>query len=60
MNTESQEKQQDGQVGDEEKSRRANRTFTFNHAMSIHINAISLAATILYGFTLSSRILEGI
>ncbi|KAJ5089072.1 hypothetical protein N7532_007756 [Penicillium argentinense] len=45
---------------DQAKIHRANRGFSFNHAMSIHINAISLVATIWYGFSLSSRLLSGL
>ncbi|KAJ5398184.1 hypothetical protein N7509_006297 [Penicillium cosmopolitanum] len=54
------EKQQGDQLDDEGKVHRANKEFSFNHAMSIHLNAISLVATIWYGFTLSSSLLEGL
>lgn len=54
------EKQQGDQPDDEGKVHRANKAFSFNHAMSIHLNAISLVATIWYGFTLSSYLLEGL
>jgi hypothetical protein len=39
------------------KLHQANRNFTLNHAMSIHLNAIALVATIWYGFSLSSSLL---
>ncbi|KAJ5167641.1 uncharacterized protein N7482_003235 [Penicillium canariense] len=42
---------------DKGKVYRANRNFARNHAMSIHLNAITLVATICYGFSLSSRLL---
>ncbi|KAJ5390939.1 uncharacterized protein N7496_002007 [Penicillium cataractarum] len=41
----------------EGKLHRANRDFARNHAMSIHLNAIALVATIWYGFSLSSSLL---
>jgi hypothetical protein len=41
----------------EGKLHQANRTFTINHSMSIHLNAISLVATIWYAFWLSSSLL---
>ncbi|KAJ5664906.1 uncharacterized protein N7477_007354 [Penicillium maclennaniae] len=44
---------------DEGKIHRANRGFAVNHAMSIHINAIALVATVWYGFSLSASILDG-
>ncbi|OQD68476.1 hypothetical protein PENDEC_c035G05622 [Penicillium decumbens] len=44
---------------DNAKVHRANRTFAINHAMSIHLNAIALVATVFYGFSLSSNILNG-
>jgi hypothetical protein len=44
---------------DEGKVHRANRSFAVNHAMSIHINAIALVATVWYGFSLSASILKG-
>ncbi|CAG8107301.1 unnamed protein product [Penicillium olsonii] len=37
---------------------RADRSFTRNHAMAVHLNAISIIATILYGFSLSARVME--
>ncbi|KAJ5182496.1 hypothetical protein N7492_000112 [Penicillium capsulatum] len=39
---------------------RANRNFARNHAMAIHLNAISLVATIFYGFSFASSLLEGL
>lgn len=45
---------------DEGKLHRANRGFAVNHAMSIHINAIALVATVWYGFSLSASILNGL
>lgn len=40
------------------KVHRANRNFARNHAMSIHLNAISLVATVWYGFSFASSLLE--
>ncbi|CAG7927717.1 unnamed protein product [Penicillium olsonii] len=37
---------------------RADRSFTRNHVMAIHLNAISIIATILYGLSISARVLE--
>ncbi|KAF7594011.1 hypothetical protein BBP40_010289 [Aspergillus hancockii] len=42
------------------KMHQANRTFSVNHAMSIHLNAIALVSTIWYGFSLASGILSGL
>ncbi|OQE23665.1 hypothetical protein PENSTE_c008G09714 [Penicillium steckii] len=56
---EAQDKQENG-VEDQEKVQRANKAFKFNHAMSIHLNAISLTATVCYGIALSSHILNGL
>ncbi|KAJ5675415.1 hypothetical protein N7462_008312 [Penicillium macrosclerotiorum] len=39
---------------DDGKAHRANRNFARNHAMSIHLNAIGLIATVCYGFSLAS------
>ncbi|KAJ5440186.1 uncharacterized protein N7458_011184 [Penicillium daleae] len=39
------------------KAHQANRDFARNHAMSIHLNAIALVATIWYGFSLASSLL---
>jgi hypothetical protein len=36
--------------------KRLNRQFSRDHAMVIHLNAISTVATILYGFRLASRL----
>lgn len=36
---------------------RANRNFSHNHAMSIHLNAIALVATVWYGFSFASSLL---
>ncbi|KAJ5148570.1 hypothetical protein N7448_000148 [Penicillium atrosanguineum] len=44
---------------DEGKVHQANRGFAVNHAMSIHVNAIALVATVWYGFSLSASILNG-
>ncbi|KAJ5272445.1 hypothetical protein N7478_007570 [Penicillium angulare] len=41
------------------RAERVNRSFSRNHAMSIHFNAIALVATVWYGFRLSSNILAG-
>lgn len=41
---------------DDGKVQRANRDFARNHAMSIHLNAIALVATVWYGVSLSSRL----
>lgn len=41
----------------EGKLHQANRNFTMNHTMSIHLNAIALVSTIWYGFWLSSSLL---
>lgn len=35
---------------------KAKRLFSFNHAMSIHLNLLGLFATIAYGLSLSSRL----
>lgn len=35
---------------------RLNHQFSRNHAMSIHLNAISMVATVIYGFRLASRL----
>jgi Domain of unknown function (DUF4149) len=35
--------------------KRINRTFSRNHAMAIHLNAIAVIATVWYGFALASR-----
>ncbi|KAJ5191897.1 uncharacterized protein N7498_010882 [Penicillium cinerascens] len=53
------EKQDGSADPDDAKIHRANRSFARNHAMSIHINAIALVATVWYGFSLSSSILNG-
>ncbi|OQD88324.1 hypothetical protein PENANT_c004G06056 [Penicillium antarcticum] len=39
---------------------RANRNFSRNHAMVIHLNAIAMIATVVYGFSLSSTLLAGL
>lgn len=41
------------------KAHSVNRNFARNHAMAIHLNAIAVIATILYGFSLSATILDG-
>ncbi|RMD44746.1 hypothetical protein DV735_g322, partial [Chaetothyriales sp. CBS 134920] len=33
-----------------------NRQFSHNHAMAIHLNAISMVATVFYGFRLAARL----
>ncbi|RMJ28789.1 hypothetical protein PHISP_00336 [Aspergillus sp. HF37] len=40
-----------------EKVNKADRAFARNHAMSIHLNAISVVATIWYAFSLTSSLL---
>ncbi|GFF35060.1 hypothetical protein IFM51744_04287 [Aspergillus udagawae] len=45
---------------DPAKLQQANKAFSRNHAMSIHLNAISLVATVWYGFSLSSSLLKGL
>ncbi|KAJ5947956.1 hypothetical protein N7466_000971 [Penicillium verhagenii] len=44
----------------EEKLQNANRGFSRNHAMSIHLNAIALVATVWYGFSLSHTLINGL
>ncbi|CAG7946931.1 unnamed protein product [Penicillium nalgiovense] len=44
---------------DGSKVQRANRTFSRNHAMAIHLNAIAMVATVFYGFSLSATLLAG-
>ncbi|KAJ5958083.1 uncharacterized protein N7479_005233 [Penicillium vulpinum] len=39
---------------------RANRNFARNHAMAIHLNAIAMIATVVYGFSLSATLMAGI
>ncbi|KAJ5775111.1 uncharacterized protein N7511_000122 [Penicillium nucicola] len=39
---------------------RANRNFSRNHAMVIHLNAIAMIATVVYGFSLSSTLVAGL
>ncbi|KAK9855204.1 protein of unknown function DUF4149 [Penicillium brevicompactum] len=41
------------------KAHSVNRNFARNHAMAIHLNAIAVIATVLYGFSLSATILDG-
>ena len=45
---------------DGSKVHRANRTFSRNHAMAIHLNAIAMIATVFYGFSLSATLLAGL
>ncbi|CAI7599487.1 unnamed protein product [Penicillium discolor] len=45
---------------DGSKVHRANRNFARNHAMAIHLNAIAMTATVLYGFSLSATLVAGI
>lgn len=42
---------------DDGKVHRANRNFSHSHAMSIHLNAIALVATVWYGFSFASSLL---
>lgn len=42
------------------KLHRANRKFARNHAMTIHLNAIAIVATVVYGFSLSAALRAGI
>ncbi|KAJ6110775.1 hypothetical protein N7486_003010 [Penicillium sp. IBT 16267x] len=44
---------------DGQKIQRVNRDFSRNHAMTIHLNAIALVATVWYGFSLSHAIING-
>lgn len=53
MEIEREDKATDSSEG---KLHRANRDFARNHAMSIHLNAIALVATVWYGFSLSSSL----
>ena len=39
-----------------EEMKRINKKFSRNHAMAIHLNVISMVATVWYGFSLASRI----
>lgn len=36
--------------------KRINRSFSHHHAMTIHLNLMSMIATVWYGFSLASRI----
>jgi hypothetical protein len=45
---------------DGSKMDRANRNFSRNHAMVIHLNAIAMIATVVYGFSLSSTLTTGL
>lgn len=47
-------------AADPAKLQQANKAFSRNHAMSIHLNAIALVATVWYGFSLSSSLLKGL
>lgn len=42
---------------DGSKLHRANRDFARNHAMTIHLNAIAMIATVVYGFSLSGTLI---
>ncbi|KAJ5912723.1 hypothetical protein N7504_001606 [Penicillium tannophilum] len=44
---------------DDRKIQRVNKDFKRNHAMTIHLNAIALVATVWYGFSLSHAIITG-
>lgn len=48
---------EDKPAENEGKLHQANRNFTINHTMSIHLNAIAIVATVWYGFWLSSNLL---
>ena len=39
-----------------EDMKRINKKFSRTHAMAIHLNAISMVATVWYGFSLATRI----
>ena len=39
-----------------EEMKRINKKFSRAHAMAIHLNAISMIATVWYGFSLATRI----
>lgn len=43
-------------TADEEKVTRAKKAFARNHAMSIHLNAISMVATVWYAFSMTSSL----
>jgi hypothetical protein len=53
------ENQENSADPDDAKIHRASRSFAVNHAMSIHLNAIALVATVWYGFSLSASLLKG-
>ena len=53
------ENQENSVDPDNGKVHHANRAFARNHAMVIHLNAIALVATVWYGFTLSSSLVDG-
>lgn len=42
---------------EDEKVKKAKKAFARNHAMSIHLNAISMVATVWYAFSLTSSLL---
>ncbi|KAJ5649301.1 uncharacterized protein N7484_003024 [Penicillium longicatenatum] len=44
---------------EDEKIQRVNKDFKRNHAMTIHLNAIALVATVWYGFSLSHALITG-
>jgi hypothetical protein len=44
---------------DGSKTHGANRNFAINHAMVIHLNAIAMIATVMYGFSLSATLVAG-
>jgi hypothetical protein len=44
------------QPADDEIIRRANRIFSYNHAMSIHLNLIAVVATVWYALALAGKI----
>ncbi|KAJ5563036.1 hypothetical protein N7535_002516 [Penicillium sp. DV-2018c] len=54
-----QESENNNSDSDGSKTHRANRNFTRNHAMAIHLNAIAMIATVVYGFSLSATLVEG-
>ncbi|EAW14840.1 DUF4149 domain-containing protein [Aspergillus clavatus NRRL 1] len=45
---------------DQAKIQQANKAFTRNHVMSIHLNAMSLVATVWYAFSLTSSLTKGL
>ncbi|KAJ5462647.1 hypothetical protein N7475_007591 [Penicillium sp. IBT 31633x] len=52
-----QESENTSSDSDGSKLHRANRDFARNHAMTIHLNAIAMIATVVYGFSLSGTLI---